>query len=235
MRLSWHVDRAQPGGGDFRPSALPLGLTALGSSTSAVRARTTSVPAVGLDPTQADIERFDRHLTAVHHDGGLLALIAPPKLFAPARARLLGELELADASFEALLVGHVRRICAEEEIAWATLSDTDAAGPDGPNWGMLLALLDDAIAATVSELLDTSGVVLLRGLGVLARYRRMDALARLTAGDHALRGWWLLLADPGGAGRPTVDGQAVPIVSAAQWTRIPPAWARAVPVLQEAA
>ena len=144
---------------------------------------------------------------------------------------MLRERQLTDVNLEAALLRQIRRICDDEQIAWDTISQTDAAGPDGPDWGMLLALLDDAIAALLDELLDTPGILLLRGLGILARYRRLDLLARLAegAGTRSLHGWWLLVADPGGDGRPTIDGQAIAVVSAAQWTRVPRSWARGAP------
>lgn len=237
VRLTWFADRALPGGGAFRPSALPAGLTALGGRTSLSRSRTTGTPVPAVDATALDADRFDQHLRSAVTDGGLLALVVPPRLLARARARLLADAPLTDVSVEARVMHHVRRICTEEGIAWATISDTDAAGPGGPNWNMLLALMGDAVDATAQELLDTPGIVLLRGLGVLARYGRMDLLSRLAAdhATHALHAWWLLLADPGGAGRPTVDGQAIPVVSAAQWTRIPTAWVRATRHISEAA
>jgi serine/threonine protein kinase len=232
--LDWHTDPAKPGGGAFVPAALPLGLTSLSSRTSQ---RSTTVPAVALDPDVADEERFIAHLDAAQRDGGLLALIAAPVVLSRARDRLLRERKLTDVNLEAALLRQIRRICDDEQIAWDTISQTDAAGPDGPDWGMLLALLDDAITPVLDELLDTPGVVLVRGVGILARYRRLDVLARLAegAGTRVLHGWWLLMPDPGGDGRPSIEGHAIAVVSAAQWTRVPRSWARTVRQNREAA
>lgn len=228
VRLTWQTGAGEGGRGAFVPTALPIGLTALATPSSQRRGLTTSTGLSATDEATTQAERFAVHLRTAHADGGLLALIAPSRLLARTAARLLEEYDLVDVSVEAVLLGHVRRICQAEQIDWATISQTDAAGPDGPHWGMLLALLDDALSATVDELLDTAGVALLRGLGILARYRRLDALSRLgeEAKRRPLHGWWLLIPDAAGATRPTVDGQPVEVVSSAQWTRVPSGWAR---------
>lgn len=228
VRLVWESGGGPHGSGAFVPTALPLGLTALGTPYSLRRGLTTTAAAPSSDPATTQAERFTAHLGAAAADGGLLALACPPRLLMRARERLLAEHPLTEVDLEAVLLRHIKRICATEGIAWSTISQTDAAGPDGAHWGMLLALLDDALTATREELLDTPGLALVRGLGALARYRRLNLIARLgtEAAGRPLRGWWLLVPDAGGAGPPTVDGQPIEVTSAAQWARIPAGWAR---------
>jgi hypothetical protein len=60
----------------------------------------------------------------------------------------------------------------------------------------------------------------------LARYELMDVVTELqnTVGrPNGIPGFWLLIPVEAN-GLPAIDGVAVPVISSAQWARIPQAW-----------
>ena len=79
-----------------------------------------------------------------------------------------------------------------------------------------------------AQLATSPKTLLLVNPGLLARYQQMDILVRLRdrigRTGSPLHGLWVLVPTNGLAVLPTLDGQPVPVLSAAQWTQLTGAW-----------
>ena len=84
-----------------------------------------------------------------------------------------------------------------------------------------------ALPRVRAELAAAECPVLLNNLGLLARYDQMtflDDLRDSTGRPGGPPGVWLLVPSDAQESRPLIDGKPVPVFTAAQWARIPPAW-----------
>ena len=230
ISLDWRTDPARPGGGVFVPSALPLGLTALSTRTSL---RSTAAPSAALDPGIAEEERFIAHLDAAEHDGGLLALIAAPVFMRRTRERLIRDRQLIDVNMEAALLGHVRRIREQEQIAWATITETDAARARTAPAGGCCSDCSTTRSRRWSRSARHAGSCCSEG-GLLARYVASTCCSRCGClGPGVAR---LVAARRPGrrpAGRCSTGH---PSRSARhEWTRVPRSWIPAVTSIRSAA
>lgn len=107
---------------------------------------------------------------------------------AAAAAERLGEaLGVEPVSLDHALIAAVRARAATDEVDWANVEAADRAGPEGPDWPLLVGLVRDAADGMVEHLLagDRDPRVLVWP-GALARYGLSTALTRLV--ERAERG-----------------------------------------------
>ncbi len=110
---------------------------------------------------------------------------------AAAAAEELGrELKVAPVSLEHSLAEAVRALAKRDEVEWSYIEAADRAGPEGPDWELLIGLVRDAADAMVDALLGKAGEskepLVLVWPGLLARYGLSKALSRLV--EQAERG-----------------------------------------------
>jgi len=109
-----------------------------------------------------------------------------------AAAERLGEsLGIAPVSLDHALADAVRHRAAADEVEWSNIESADRAGPEGPDWPLLVGLVRDAAETMVDALLVAasrrdSGPLVLVWPGALARYGLSSALSRLV--EQAERG-----------------------------------------------
>jgi hypothetical protein len=106
----------------------------------------------------------------------------------------------------------------------------DGAGPASAQWRNLTKVVDRALEAVTASLAKTSGTVLVTRCGLLARYKRLDVVARWRDIVHdpssPVDALWLLTSAPGTTDLPMLDGEAVPVLTRNEWARIPDDWLR---------
>lgn len=150
-----------------------------------------------------------------------------------AAAERLGEtLGVAPISLDHALAEAVRRCAATDEVDWASIEAADRAGPEGPDWPLLLGLVRDAAATMVDALLKDgvrkgAGPLVLVWPGALARYGLSSALSRLV--EQAERGdtGAVLLVVPSHADglSPSINGRLpVPAPLPGQRLQMPEPW-----------
>lgn len=152
---------------------------------------------------------------------------------AVAAAERLGQtLGVAPISLDHALAAAIRRCAAADEVDWSNIEAADRAGPEGPDWPLLVGLVRDAADAMVDALLKDgarkdAGPLVLVWPGALARYGLSSALARLV--EQAERGdtGAVLLVVPSHADglAPSINGRLpVPAPLPGQRLQMPEPW-----------
>jgi serine/threonine protein kinase len=105
-----------------------------------------------------------------------------------AAASRLGEaLGVAPVSVDHALADAIRARAATARVKWEKIEQADRAGPEGPDWPLLLRLVRDAANTMVDALFaQATGPLVLVWPGSLARYELDTALSRLV--ERAERG-----------------------------------------------
>lgn len=185
-----------------------------------------------LPSSEEHLAELDHRLQRTLDDGGFLAVIAPV-----ARAGLAGQHLAARLSacvdLDAAFVDAVRDVGAARRVSFERVLAGDA-DPDHPaNAAPLRRLVDLAIPELTATVTAAGPTVLLTGIGMLARYHRLNLIEELrdragTAG-YPLRTVWVLVPSDSD-GPPVLDGHPVPVLGRGQWLRLTPAWLdRALP------
>ncbi len=169
--------------------------------------------------------------------GGLLVLTVPPRIARRAEVELLhrfGDVTALPSAvqrlnLDALLLASLREHAQAMKIDWQVVLQADAAERGSRNWTNLQRLVQRAVPAVRTALLDSSSPILLVCAGLLARYGLMHLVTELE--EHAGRPGhtpcaWILLPTSH-QGLPVIDGVAVPLVNNINNTRtlaLPQAW-----------
>ncbi len=141
---------------------------------------------------------------------------------------LASALKTREVSLDLELFAAVRKTAAALGVEWANIEGADRAGPDGPDWPLLLELVRQAIDAVVDDLLKRrEPTLVLAWPGALARYGLSGALARIV--NEAERGDApaVLLVVPSHADgtAPSINGRLpVPAPLPSQRLVMPDAW-----------
>jgi hypothetical protein len=195
-------------------------------STSLARHRTAS----GEPPESAEVAEartFEHRLRHAARPGAFLALTVAPRNMALAEGELRRRFAAAGISVDAVLLRHMRTEAERLGASWDAVLRADAAPADSADGRRLRQLVHRALREAERELLAGTGTVLLAHPGLLARYDRLDVLERLKAAagqPGAPAAVWVLIAAGAQSPLPVIDGHAVPVITPAEWTRIPDAW-----------
>jgi hypothetical protein len=146
----------------------------------------------------------------------------------PATDALASALKTKAVSLDLELFAADRKTAAELGVEWANIKAADRAGPDGPDWPLLLELVRQATDGVVDNLLKRrEQTLVLAWPGVLARYGLSGALSRIV--NEAERGDApaILLVVPSHADgtAPSINGRLpVPAPLPSQRLVMPDAW-----------
>ena len=146
----------------------------------------------------------------------------------PATDALASALKTKAVSLDLELFAAVRKTAAELGVEWANIEGADRAGPDGPDWPLLLELVRQATDGVVDDLLKRrEQTLVLAWPGALARYGLSSALSRIV--NEAERGDApaVLLVVPSHADgtAPSINGRLpVPAPLPSQRLVMPDAW-----------
>lgn len=141
---------------------------------------------------------------------------------------LSSALKTRAVSLDLELFAAVRKTAAELGVEWANIEAADRAGPDGPDWPLLLELVRQATDGVVDDLLKRrEQTLVLAWPGALARYGLSGALSRIV--NEAERGDApaILLVVPSHADgtAPSINGRLpVPAPLPSQRLVMPDAW-----------
>lgn len=198
-------------------------LAASGSlfATSTRVATAGALAAVGVDP--ADDARA--RLSAALDRDSFLALLVDPAQLTAARRALLDRLPLTEVDVTRILIDTLRSL----GVPWQLIVESDGQPAGAPDRRNLETAVRHEVAPRVAATIDAApGPVLITEAAPLARYGRMDLIARLA--DNAVpRPAARLLLAPARRPVPVLDTEPIPVTSAAQWMWLPEPWYRDAP------
>ena len=179
----------------------------------------------------ADARQLEERLEHSAKSGGFLALTVHPRTARHAEAELLRRFDLERVSIDALLLDALREQAKALKVDWQVVLRADTSAPGSRDWTNLMRLVHKATATVRARLLASQKKLLLVHPGLLARYELMDMVTELqnaASRPNGIPALWLLIPMVAN-GLPAIDGVVVPVISSAQWARIPPGLARERP------
>jgi hypothetical protein len=145
-----------------------------------------------------------------------------------AAERLAETLGVAPVSLDHELAAGIRARAKADDVDWASIEAADRAGPEGPDWPLLVGLVRDAMDALVDSLLAREeGPRVLVWPGALARYGLSAALSRLVETAERGNTGAVLLVVPSHADglAPSINGRLpVPAPLPGQRLQMPEPW-----------
>lgn len=174
----------------------------------------------------AEARQLEERLDYAIRAGGFLALTVSPRMARYAEMELLRRFDLERLSFDELLLAAMKEQARSLKVEWKTVLAADISTPGSRDRTNLMRLVQRALPQVLDRIAKQDKKVLLVHPGLLARYEIMTKIDELR--DRAGRpgshfGLWMLVPMSAN-GLPAVDGTPVPVISSAQWSRIPPAW-----------
>lgn len=131
-------------------------------------------------------------------------------------------------SLDLALFDAVKKTAAELGVEWTNIEAADRAGPEGPDWPLLLELVRQATDGVVDDLLKRrEQTLVLAWPGALARYGLSGALTRIVDGAERGDAPAILLVVPSHADgtAPSINGRLpVPAPLPSQRLVMPDAW-----------
>ncbi len=181
-------------------------------------------------PADADAAAFDARLRRTAESGGYLVLMATPRHLPRVEAALCARYDATSVSVEAELLREMKDAARQAGADWTVVLEADAASPGTTDWTNLRSLVGLALPKVEERLDNAPSPVLLTWPGLLVRYDRLDLLDRLRD-RHTRAGAsgaaWLLVAADEQSELPVLDGKPLPVLSPAQYARVPHAWLEA--------
>jgi hypothetical protein len=231
--LVWRQDGAD--GPGYYPSHKGFGPSA-GTTTFLHRTGTFADDKNEVTEEEAAARQFEEKLNHAVKAGGFLALTVAPRLTRHAEAalqRILSGTDFQSISLDQLILQSLKEEAALRKVDWAKVIEADIAGPGSRDWINVIRLASFAKARIKGKLTAEHKSMLLLHPGLLARLDLMDLVSDLqnVAGSATgIPSVWML-APMAGQGLPTLDGVAIPVITQAQWARIPSSWISATATL----
>ncbi|MEI2702181.1 MAG: protein kinase [Baekduia sp.] len=206
------------------------GLTSFESSISRLAtANVTTLSRPTTDPEVAEAQAFEQRLLDARQAGGMLSLMVYPQDLVVA-GRELRRLDVAAIDVDELLIRQLHAAATDLGIPdWNVVLAADAEDRTSVEWANLNRLVQQAMPAVEDRIATTPGTALLENVGLLARYDQLglfDHLRERIMAGEPLRTCWTLLPADDQTDRPAIDGQAVPVLTPNEWSRIPRSWLR---------
>ncbi len=181
------------------------------------------------DERELAVRDVDDRLARLAERGGFLALTVDRHRLDQAAREVAQRTGATQVDLDAWLLEEMHRQAEAAGADWGRILGADA-DPDGSTFRHVRALVGRARPVVLDRLTSTGPLVVATGLGLLARYDQLEVVEHLREQltrdqpDFALTGLVLLVpgVDPGSS--PVIDGRAVPVTTANQWTYLPSAW-----------
>lgn len=234
--LHWDPTAAD-GAGAYRSATLGSVATA-GTTTQFSRQGTVLSTGAEPDSTVVDATAAEDRLQRSLRQGGLLVLTVEPRLARRAEAELLHRFneqqksagrKLQRVSVDALLLDELKAQATAAHVDWNVVLRADAADKGSRDWANLTRLVQRALPALRTALLQSASPVLMVSAGLLARYDLMPLITEVEAAaghQEQTPSVWLLLPSAQ-QGLPVIDGVAVPLINNIHNTQtlaLPQAW-----------
>jgi len=196
--------------------------------SSLARQPTTNITSLPprTDPEVAEAAAFEERLASAERDGGLLVLMVEPARLAAA-ARELGRFGVSEVDLDGLILRQLHAVADDRKVRWDLVLRADASDRSSRDWQRLTMLVGQAMPSVEAELAEIEGTVLLRNLGLLARYGHaglVDRLRERVGAAAGLKGCWLLVPADEQDDRPAIDDVAIPVLTANEHARVPRPW-----------
>lgn len=227
LELRWVPGDGLRPGGYAQPT---IHVDGLSSQTVSQTVAPRAVPgAASGAPVADDAAAFDARLRRTAESGGYLVLMATPRHLPRVEAALRSRYGAAPLSLEAELLREMKDAARQAGADWTVVLEADAAAPGSLDWTNLRSLVGLALPKVEERLESAASPLLLTWPGLLVRYERLDLLDRLRdrhtgAANGAA---WLLVAADEQSELPVLDGRPLPVLSPAQYARVPHAWLEA--------
>ena len=225
--LEWNPT-ANEGMGAYR-SKRPDSLSPSYSLGSRQATKATLQPSSARDPVIAEAARIENRLRYAAAEGGYLILTVEPSLLERASEELAARFDLHTCDLDGMFLELLRAEAESLGADWNVVLTADAAPATSEDWGNLQMLVDRVLPEIEKRVRSVRKTCLLLHPGLLTRYGRMNLIAALAADvtrPEGPAGLWLLVPDNGQHTLPTLNGAAIPIMNAAQHTRLTSAWLR---------
>ncbi len=183
--------------GLYAPKSTVLSRTGTMSTT-----QFTAIPAAEI--TRKLTESLGRHAA--------LTLTVTPKRYVAATGALASRFDVGILDVADLVIRASKARIEKAGGIWRGLLGYDALDRDSKEWKSLLNVVQGAVEPIWSERLGAEGPLLLTNAGPLVRYGMTSLLATLLdTGTKRPAARWLLVAKPGDARAPMLEGRSVPL------------------------
>ena len=227
--VEWSVEAADGRGGYRARERYRIPVPTISSTLSRHSTR-VGAPMMATDGDVLDARAFEERMRYAASNGQFIVLTTSPRDLTRAQQELL-RFGAEPVSVDALLIRAMKEAAAEAGAAWDVVIRADAAPRQSADWRNLQIVVQRAVPKVETALSDPSSVKLVTNLGLLARYGLLgvfDDLRDRVGRPGGPKGLWLLVPGNDLTQLPTVDGAPIPVLTRAQWARIPEPWLRNV-------
>jgi serine/threonine protein kinase len=227
LDLKWNPQAAD-GKGAYEPTYREsLSIQTSEPSPERRATRFTPTPPVGVDPKVAEARALEDKLQYCARQGAFLVLSVEAALMHAAQEELKRRFPVSLCNLDEIFLGSLRRHAEQRGAKWDVILRADDADSESPDWRKLQRLVDECLPEIEQSLRSRESTRLVVNPGLLARYDRMELLARAadevgrTGGTHGL---WVLVPANDQTPFPTLNQKAIPITNAAQHARLTETW-----------
>ncbi len=189
------------------------------SPKSTALSSTGTVSTTQFAPTPA--AEVKRKLTESINRHGAFTLTVAPKRYVSATRALASEFDVEILDIADLVISTSKARIEKAGGIWRGLLGYDALDRDSKEWKSLLNVVQGAVEPIWSDRLGAERPLLLTNAGPLVRYGMTSLLATLLdTGTKRPAARWLLVAKPGDARAPLLEGRSVPL-GPSGWIELP--------------
>ena len=190
------------------------------------RTHVIPVPPSAVEPRIAAARVLEEKLQYSAREGAFLVLSIDGKYLQRAWEELQ-RFKVTPCNLDALFLDSLKRRAEARKAKWEVVLRADAADHQSADWRNLQRLVDECLPEIEQELRKPDGTRLIANPGLLARYDRMDLIARLAddvGRKEGIFGLWILVPAQDQSPLPVINHKAIPVTNAAQHARLTEDW-----------
>jgi len=227
LELRWNPEAAG-GKGAYEPTYREtLSISTSQPAAQRFSTRVTPTPPVSIEPAVAEARALEDKLQYSVREGAFLVLSVDAQFISAAQGELQRRFPVEVCNLDEVFLRSLRQRAEQRGARWEVILRADAAEPQSPDWRKLQRVVDECLPEVEQSLRSRDTTRLVVNPGLLARYDRMDLLARVadevgrTGGIHGL---CVLVPANDQTPLPTLNQKAIPITNAAQHARLTETW-----------
>jgi serine/threonine protein kinase len=227
LELKWNPDAAD-GQGAYEPTYREsLSVSTSEPAPQRYSTRATPTPPTGVDPKVAEARALEDKLQYCARQGAFLVLSVEAPFIGAAQEEIRKRFPVSLCNLDEVFLNSLRQHAEQRGANWNVILRADDADVQSPDWRKLQRVVDECLPDVEQSLRSGDTTRLVVNPGLLARYDRMDLLARVaddvgrTGGIHGL---WVLVPANDQTPLPTLNQKAIPITNAAQHARLTETW-----------
>lgn len=225
--LKWSADAADGVGAYVPPSRGHSKLSSLTPSLPRMRTANAPVPRPEVAPEIAEAQRLEEKLLYAEKQGSFLVLAMPTRHTRRALTELESRFAVEPVDGDRLFLEALKAEAEKLKVNWDVVLAADAEEKGSRDWDRLQMLVRKAMPAIRSRLQNSRKSILLVNPGLFARYGQLDFFQEIrtqVGTGHGPHGFWILVPSHGQTSKPTLNGEAIPIVNPAQFEVLNEAW-----------